>query len=118
MIHHALVHRDVGVAGHTEQTLLLHGAGCKDRSGVVGDQLLHKSEAGRLAVLDEKHPLKLAADRHNTVADPLVFGVQLGNIVDILVVQEGERMAGVHDLRAEQGQQLTLEVGLVKSTLW
>ena len=39
-----LVHCDVGVAGHTEQTLLLHGAGCKDRSGVVGDQLLHKKQ--------------------------------------------------------------------------
>ena len=117
VVHHTLVHRNVGVAGHTEQTLLLHGAGCKDRSGVVGDQLLHKSEAGRLAVLDEKHPLKLAADRHDTVANPLVFGVQLGNIVDVLVVQEGKRMAGVHDLRAEQGQQLTLEVGFPEMLL-
>ena len=117
VIHHALVHRDVRVAGHAEQALLLHRAGAENRRGIVGDQLLHKGKAGRLAVLDKEHPLKLAADRHDAVADALIFGVELGNIVNVLVVQERERVAGIDDLRAEQRQQLALEVGFPEMLL-
>lgn len=117
VIHHALVHRDVRVAGHAEQALLLHRAGAEDGRCIVGDQLLHKGKAGRLAVLDKEHPLKLAADRHDAVADALIFGVELGNIVNVLVVQEWERVAGIDDLRAEQRQQLALEVGFPEMLL-
>ena len=117
VIHHALVDGNVGVAGHAEQALLLHRAGAENRRGIVGDEFLDKGETGRLAVLDKEHPLKLAADRHDAVADALIFRVELGNIVNVLVVQEWERMAGINDLRAEQRQQLALEVGFPEMLL-
>ena len=111
VVHHTFVDRDIGIAGHAEKALLGHGAGAENRGGVVGDELFHKGEAGRLAVLYEEYALKLAADRHDAVADALVFRVQLSNVVDILVVQKREWMAGVDNLGAEQREQFALEVG-------
>ena len=53
MVHHALVHRDVGVAGHTEQAGMLRRTLAEHRGRVMGDEFLHKGKAGRLSVLDE-----------------------------------------------------------------
>ena len=100
VIHHPLVHRDVGVAGHAEQALLLHGAGAEDGGGKMGDHFLHKGVAGGVPVADKQHPLKLGIYRHDAVADTIVFGVQLGNVVNLLVVQKREGMPLIHDLRA------------------
>ena len=117
VVHHALVHGNIRIAGHAEEALLLYAAACKDGGGIVGNQLLHEGKAGLLAVLDEKHALKLAANGHDAIANAVVFAAQLGHVVNIFVVQKRERMAGVHDLRAEQGQQLTLEVGFPEMLL-
>ena len=117
VVHHALVHGNIRIAGHAEEALLLHAAACKDGSGIVGDQLLHEGKAGLLAVLDEKHALKLAADGHDAVANAVVFAAQLGHVVNIFVVQKRERMAGIHDLRAEQRQELALEISFPEMLL-
>ncbi len=61
--------------------------------------------------MTKEYALKLAADRHDAVADALVFRVQLSDVVDILVVQEWEWMAGIDNLGAEQREQFALEVG-------
>ena len=111
VVHHALVHRDVGVAGHAEQAFFLDRAGVEDGGRIVGHQFLNKGKAGGLAVADEQHALEPAADRDNAEADAVALVVKLGDVVNVLIVQERERMARVHDLRAEQRQQFPVEVG-------
>ena len=100
MVHHALVHGDVGVAGHAEQALLLHGAGGKDGRRKVADKLLHKGIAGGIPVADKEDALKLGVYGYDAVADAIVFGVQLGDVVNLLVVQKREGMPLVDDLGA------------------
>ena len=117
MVHHALVHGNIRIAGHAEEALLLYTAACKDGGGIVGNQLLHEGKAGLLAVLDEKHALKLAADGHDAVANAVVFAAQLGHVVNIFVVQKREWMAGIHDLRAEQRQKFSLEISFPEMLL-
>ena len=117
MIHHALIHGDIRISGHTEQALLLNGAGCKNGGGVMSHQLFDESETGRLAVLDKENAFKTAADRNDAEADPIPFVVQLCDIVDLFIAQERERMAGVHDLRAQQRQKFPLEIGFPEMLL-
>ena len=54
MIHHALVHRDIRIAGHAEQTGVLQRAFIKDAGGVMGDQLIRKGKAcGAVWIFDK-----------------------------------------------------------------
>ena len=82
------------------------------------DEFLHKGKAGRLAVLDEQDPLKLAGDGHDAVMNTVRFVVQLNDVVGLLVAQKREGMPLVHDLRAEHGEQLPLEIGFPEMLLF
>ncbi len=66
----------------------------------------------RFAVLFyEVQPLHLAGDGDDAKAlGPACFSLRRDTKVDLLVAQERERVAVVHDLRAENGEQLRLEV--------
>ena len=111
VVHHPLIHRNVRIAGDAEQAGFLHRVLAEDGRGIVGDQLLHKGIPGHVAVLGKQDPLELVADRDDAVMDPVGLGVQLYAEVDLLVAQEGERMALVHDLRAQDREDLPLEIG-------
>src|SRR5699024_4906591 len=93
MVHHAFINGDVGVAGHAEQALFLNGAGIENRGGVMRNQFFNKSKTGRLAVFDEKHPLKAVAYRDDAETDAVAFVIKLGDVIDVLIVEERERMA-------------------------
>ena len=57
------------------------------------------------------HPFHLAGNGDDAQALPCrVFFPEQNAKVDLLVAQERERMAVIHDLRAEDGEQLRLEV--------
>ena len=60
MIHHALFHVDVGVAGDPEEALFLHIFLAEDEGRIMEHQLLRQGKAGLIVLPDEMHPLHLA----------------------------------------------------------
>ena len=111
VVHHALFDVDVGVAGHPEQAFLHDALLGKDHADVVIDQLLGEGEQGLAVPLEEAQPLHLAGDGDDAQAHlPHLFVLEQDAEVDLLVAQEREGMAVVHDLGAEDGEQLVLEV--------
>ena len=110
MVHHALVHGDVRIAGHAEQAGFLHRALAEHHGRKMGDEFLYKGKVGFVFLTHEEDPLKLAVDGDDAVMYAVVFADQLHDIVGPLVAQEGERMALVHDLRAEDREDLVLEI--------
>ena len=117
MVHHALVHRDVGIAGNPEQAALLHIALAENQRRIVGDQLLNEGKPGDFPFLDIQDPLKLAVDGNDAVIDAIGLIGQLHNKIGFLVAQEGERMPLVHNLRAENREHLVLVVALPAALL-
>ena len=111
MIHHALVHRDIRIAGHTEQTGVLQRAFIKDAGGVMGDQLIRKGKAcGAVWIFDKQQLLKLAAEGDNAVIYTVILAVELGGIINFFIAQERERVALVHHLWAQDGQDFRGEI--------
>ena len=110
MVHHALVHRDVGVAGHAEQAGLLHGVLAEDRRRIMRDEFLDKGVACDVAFLCEQHTLELVADGDDAIVHPVRLGIQLNDEIDLFVAQKRERVALVDDLRAEDREYLPLKV--------
>ena len=112
MIHHAFIYRDVRIAGHPEQAGFLHGAFIENITCKVSNQFLRKGKTcGTIRILDKKNPLKLTADRDNTVIYAVRLIVEHGGEVDFLVPQKRERMTLIHNLRAKNGENLLLEIG-------
>ena len=60
MVHHALFHVDVGVAGDPEEALFLHIFLAEDEGRIMEHQLLGQGKAGLIVLPDEMHPLHLA----------------------------------------------------------
>ena len=60
MVHHALFHVDVGVAGDPEEALFLHIFLSEDEGRIMEHQLLRQGKAGLIVLPDEMHPLHLA----------------------------------------------------------
>ena len=60
MVHHALFHVDVGVAGDPEETLFLHVLLAEDEGRIMEHQLLGQGKAGLIVLPDEMQPLHLA----------------------------------------------------------
>ena len=60
MVHHALFHVDVGVAGDPEEALFLHIFLAEDEGRIMEHQLLRQGKAGLIVLPDEMHPLHLA----------------------------------------------------------
>ena len=118
VVHHALFDVDVGVAGHPEQAFFHDALLGKDHADVVIDQLLGEGEQGLPVPLEEAQPLHLAGDGDDAQAHlPHLFVLEQDAEVDLLVAQEREGMAVVHDLGAEDGEQLVLEVFFPKALL-
>ena len=111
MVHHPLFHVDVGVAGDPEEALFLHVLLTEDKSRIVEHQLFRQGKKRLVVLPDEVHPLHLARDGHNAegVLRRVLF-VEEDAEVDLLIAQEREGMAAVHDLGAEDGEKLALEI--------
>ena len=111
MIHHALFYVDICVAGDPEQAFFLHGILAEDAGRIVQHQLLGECKLHSAVLFDKVHPLHLAGDGHDAKALLLrVLFLEQHAKVDLLVAQKRERVAVIHDLRAEDGEQLRLEV--------
>ena len=109
VVHHPLFDVDVSVAGDAEEAGLLHGILAEDKGRIVQHQLLGQGKLRAAVPADDLHPLHLAGNGDHAEA-LLPFFLEQDAEIDLLVPQEGERMAAVHDLRAEDGEQLALEV--------
>ena len=111
VIHHALFYVDIRVAGDPEQAFFLYGILAEDAGRIVQHQFLGEGKLHSTIFFDEVHPLHLAGDGHNAKALLLrVLFLEQHAKVDLLVAQKRERVAVIHDLRAEDGEQLGLEV--------
>ena len=111
VIHHAFLDVDVRIAGDPEQAAFQDTLLAKDAGRIVQHQLFHQCKLRFAVLFYEVQPLHLAGDGDD--AQALGIGVllpQKDTQVDLLVAQERERVAAVHDLRAEDGEQLRLEV--------
>ena len=109
MVHHALFYINVGVAGDAEQALFLDGILAEDEGRVMQHQFLCQGKLGLALPAHQDQPLHLAGDGDHSKALALLFLEQSAQ-VDFLIAQERERVAVVHDLRAEDGEHLVLEV--------
>ena len=111
VIHHALFHVDIRVAGDPEQTFFLYGILAEDAGRIVQHQLLGEGKLHSAVLFDKVHPLHLAGDRHDakTLLLRMLF-LEKHTKIDLLIAQKRERMAVIHDLRAEDWEQLRLEV--------
>ena len=111
MIHHTFFHVDIRVAGDPEQTFFLYGILAEDAGRIVQHQLFGECKLHSAVLFDKVHPLHLAGDRHDakTLLLRVLFLEQHAKI-DLLIAQKRERMAVIHDLWAEDGEQLRLEV--------
>ena len=116
MVHHPLFHVDVGVAGDAEKAFFLHGVLAEDEGRIVQHQLLGEGELGVAIPADELQPLHLAGNGDHAKALALFFLEQDAE-VDLLIAQKRERVAAVHDLRAEDGKQFALEILLPEMLL-
>ena len=111
VIHHALFYVDICVAGDPEQAFFLHGILAEDAGRIVQHQLLGEGKLHSAVLFDEVQPFHLAGDGHDAKALLLrVLFLEQHAKVDFLVAQKRERVAVIHDLRAEDGEQLGLEV--------
>ena len=109
MVHHALFYINVSVAGNAEQALFLDGILAEDERRIMQHQFLCQGKLGLALPAHQDQPLHLAGDGDHAKALALLFLEQSAQ-VDFLIAQEWERVAVVHDLRAEDGEQLVLEV--------
>ena len=109
MVHHALFYINVSVAGNAEQALFLHSILAEDERRIMQHQFLRQGKLGLALPAHQDQPLHLAGDGDHAKALALFFLEQSAE-VDFLIAQEWERVAVVHDLRAEDGEQLVLEV--------
>ena len=111
VIHHALFYVDIRVAGDPEQAFFLHGVLAKDAGRIVQHKLLGEGKLHSAVLFDKVHPLHLAGNGHDAKALLLrVLFFQQHAKIDLLVAQKRERVAVIHDLRAEDGEQLRLEI--------
>ena len=111
VIHHALFHVDVRIAGHAEQALFLNGILAKNAGRKMQHQLLGEGKQRLAIFFYNVHPFHLAGNGDDAQALPCrVFFPEQYAQIDLLVAQERERMAVIHDLRAEDGEQLGLEI--------
>ena len=111
VIHHALFYIDIRVTGDPEQTFFLYGILAEDAGRIVQHQLLGECKLHSAVLFDKVHPLHLAGDRHDAKALLLrVLFLEKHTEIDLLIAQKRERMAVIHDLWAEDGEQLRLEV--------
>ena len=111
VIHHALFYVDIRVAGDPEQAFFLHGILAEDAGRIVQHQLLGEGKLHNAVLFDEVQPFHLAGDGHDAKALLLrMLFLEQHAKVDLLVAQKRERVAVIHDLRAEDGEQLGLEV--------
>ena len=111
VIHHALFYVDICVAGDPEQAFFLNRILAEDAGRIVQHQLFGEGKLHSAVLFDEVQPFHLAGDRHDAKALLLrVLFLEQHAKVDFLVAQKRERVAVIHDLRAEDGEQLGLEV--------
>ena len=111
VIHHTLFHVDICVAGDPEQTFFLYGILAEDAGRIVQHQLFGECKLHSAVLFDKVHPLHLAGDRHDakTLLLRMLF-LEKHTKIDLLIAQKRERVAVIHDLWAEDGEQLRLEV--------
>ena len=111
VIHHALFYVDICVAGDPEQTFLLNRILAEDAGRIVQHQLFGECKLHSAVLFDKVHPLHLAGDRHDakTLLLRMLF-LEKHTKIDLLIAQKRERVAIIYDLRAEDGEQLRLEV--------
>ena len=75
--------------------------------GEMQDELLHQSERLHRAVPDQDEALKLGADGHYAIRHRgIVLAAQRAPQIDLLIAQEGERMAPVDHLRRQNRENL------------
>ena len=111
VVHHALFDVDVGVSGDPEEALLYDGLLAENHPHKVEDQFLGQGKGHLVIFFYKAQTLHLAGKRDDAEAllpQPLI--VQQHAQIDLLVAQEREGMAVVHDLGAQDGEQFTLEV--------
>ena len=111
MIHHALFYVDIRIAGNAEKTFFLNRLFAKDAGRKVQHQLFGKCKLRFAVFFYNVHPFHLAGNGNDAKALPCrVFFLEQNAKVNLLIAQEWERMTVIHDLRAEDGEQLRLEV--------
>ena len=111
MIHHALFYVDIRIAGNAEEAFFLNRLFAKDAGRKVQHQLFGKCKLRFAVFFYNVHPFHLAGNGNDAKALPCrVFFLEQNAKVNLLIAQEWERMAVIHDLRAEDGEQLRLEV--------
>ena len=77
----------------------------------MGDQLIRKGKAcGAVWIFDKQQLLKLAAEGDNAVIYTVILAAELGGIINFFIAQERERVALVHHLRAQDGQDFRGEI--------
>ena len=105
VIHHALFYVDICVAGDPEQAFFLNRILAEDAGRIVQYQLLSEGKLHSAVLFDEVQPLHLAGDGHDAKALLLrVLFLEQHAKIDLLVAQKRERVAVIHDLRAEDGE--------------
>ena len=113
VIHHAFFDVDVGVPGDPEQALLQDSLLGKHHADIVVDHLLGEGKLGLAVPLEEAQALHLAGNGDDAQAHvPFLLVLQQDAQVDFLVAQEREGMAVIHNLRAQNREQLALEIFL------
>ena len=111
MIHHALFHVDIRIAGDTEKAFFLNGILAENAGRIVQHQLFSEGKQCFAVFFDEVDALHLAGDGDDAETLPgRVLFLEKRAEVDLLIAQERERVAVVHDLRAEDREQLGLEI--------
>ena len=113
MIHHAFFDVNVGVPGDPEQAFFQDGFLGKNHADIVIDHFFGEGKLGFTVPLQEAQALHLAGNRDDAQAHvPFLLVFQQDAQVNLFVPQEREGMAVIHNLRAQDREQLALEVFL------
>ena len=111
MIHHAFFHVDIRIAGNAEQAFFQNGLLAEDAGCKVQHQFFGKGKQRFAVLFNEVDAFHLAGDGDDAQALPgRVLFLEQHAEVNFLIAQERERVAVVHDLRAEDREQLGLEI--------